>query len=149
MSAIRSLSGGKRTSRGQPISVGIDPTETLASPDDNALDTGFCPIKAFTLAAKMPFPELGVDMQRRGFIGLSALRLDAVIYPSSRPEEETREITRPHRWLHPDLERLISAQIYLAKSSFLLVLSCSTCLYLDYAHCVEGRAIPSWRPKDY
>jgi hypothetical protein len=33
-----------------------DPTETLASPDDNALDAGFSPIKAFTLAAKMPSP---------------------------------------------------------------------------------------------
>jgi hypothetical protein len=59
-----------------------------------------------------------------------ALRLDAVIYPSNRSEEETREITRPHRWLHPDLERLISAPIYLAKSSSLLVLSRSTCAYI-------------------
>ena len=38
----------------------FDPNETLASPDGNALDTGFCPIKAFTLAAKMPSAELGV-----------------------------------------------------------------------------------------
>jgi hypothetical protein len=28
----------------------FDPTATLASHDENALDTGFCPIKAFALA---------------------------------------------------------------------------------------------------
>jgi putative ABC transport system substrate-binding protein len=31
MSAVWSLSGGKRTSSGEPISVAIDPTETLAA----------------------------------------------------------------------------------------------------------------------
>ena len=60
MSAIRSLSGEDRTWRRQPNSVENDPTETLALPDDNALDTGFCPINAFTLAANMPSLELGV-----------------------------------------------------------------------------------------
>jgi hypothetical protein len=38
----------------------FDPTETLASPDENALDTGFCDIKALALAAKMPSPEFEV-----------------------------------------------------------------------------------------
>src|SRR5260370_40754576 len=37
----------------------FDPTETLASPDDNALDTSFCPIKALALAAKMSSQEGG------------------------------------------------------------------------------------------
>src|SRR5712692_4440998 len=31
MSAVRSLTGGKRTSRGRPISVAIDPDRTLAT----------------------------------------------------------------------------------------------------------------------
>ena len=60
MSAVWSLSRGKRTWRGQPISVEIDPTETLAAPNSRCSRCGFCPIKVIVLAGKMPSPELGV-----------------------------------------------------------------------------------------
>src|SRR5260370_38930323 len=73
MSAYR----GRTEVNGAGQNGAIDPTETLASPDDNALETSFCPIKAFALAAKMPSPELGVGhaaprfhdaTRRRGYV---------------------------------------------------------------------------------
>jgi hypothetical protein len=46
-----------RKSHFKAVRAAFDPTETLALPEDNALDAGFRAIKAFTLAAKMQPPE--------------------------------------------------------------------------------------------
>jgi hypothetical protein len=81
---------------------------------------------------------------------LRALRLDAVIYPSNRSEEETREnhasaLVAASGFGKVNLGSNLSCQKQLCTGSK----SFDMHLYLDYAHCVEGRAIPSWRSKDY
>jgi hypothetical protein len=51
------LLGVQRTCRAGGQTSEFDPTETLAAPNDNALDAGFWPIKVLVLAAKIPPPE--------------------------------------------------------------------------------------------
>src|SRR6478736_598553 len=57
MSDLSPLSGVERKLDFGDVRAAVDPTATLASHDENTLDTGFCPIKAFAFAAKMPSPE--------------------------------------------------------------------------------------------
>ncbi len=42
---------------GRSLKGAFDPTETLAAPNDDALDAGFWPIKVPVLAAKIPPPD--------------------------------------------------------------------------------------------
>lgn len=70
MSDLSLLSGVERKLAIGDVRAAVDPTETWAAPNGNALDAGFSHIEITALAAKMPSSELGSHMQRRDFITL-------------------------------------------------------------------------------
>ena len=70
MSDLSLLSGVERKLAIGDVRAAVDPTETSAAPNGNALDAGFSHIEITALAAKMPSSELGSHMQRRDFITL-------------------------------------------------------------------------------
>ncbi len=70
MSAVRSLLGEKRTSRGHPVLVAIDPFATLAVHCGNSFDADFGPYQSTLEPLRCCLLSLGLDMRRREFITL-------------------------------------------------------------------------------